>query len=250
MHIMRVPICSALIILLLALSTTRLFSGNLDNKPGYLPDDFYFGLGLNSKYNEYYICAILYPTDDTHIYGIFSVGTYTLSEKMITLHDNITGVDFEGELTSDSTVVFTKACHFMKNSPMEFGFYEDRYAREEFLGDLDEHKASKLREEHTTSERIEFSSGVYVWPHRGGDIYDMELEINTDGTYKYYMYELLVSKGGWHRENNIMVLTENDSKANYYLLIKNKSLQSMLLPADTHGQVLIKKSVAQYHRMY
>lgn len=60
--------------------------------------------------------------------------------------------------------------------------------------------------------------------------------------YRLYIgaYSFLLSAGTWWRDKNLIILTDSTMKQNFYGLIREKGIQSMVFPGGNRGQYLPK----------
>ena len=74
------------------------------------------------------------------------------------------------------------------------------------------------------------------------DVSSLYLVLTKMHKYRLYIgaYSFLLSAGTWWRDKNLIILTDSTMKQNFYGLIGEKGIQSMVFPGGNRGQYLPK----------
>ena len=70
------------------------------------------------------------------------------------------------------------------------------------------------------------------------DVSSLYLVLTKMHKYRLYIgaYSFLLSAGTWWRDKNLIILTDSTMKQNFYGLIGEKGIQSMVFPGGNRGQ--------------
>ena len=199
-----------------------------------------FDLFLGNK--EY---ALTYTSGADGMFEVasFSFGTYCKNDKGFVLKDLPNGYTMTVEYVNDSSLVFTKGLYCMKSRTLiRKSWDQELYDDVKTLGfDYEQDRKECRRYKHQQN-----ASGCLAGNY-GYDVFCEDnffpLILSKDGSFElsYRSGNLMVSKGTWSREGNLLILQDENLDEPFYALIEEDVIISHYLMGDIKGKKLYKQ---------
>lgn len=164
---------------------------------------------------------------DTMMTGTISFGTFSKTDNGFVLNDQINGYAMEVEYVNDSSLVFTKGPYCMKNrtlilKPWNQSFYDSEYKPTEY----DYQQVEKMRQNYSCQQELSYS---IIGDYNYGTIFEDDfspLTFQEDGSYelRYRSGEILLSKGKWSRQGNLILLQDDFMDEPFYAFVEKDSI--------------------------
>ena len=189
--------------------------------------------------DEYYMELSYNATEDIVYSLVLSYGNYFVKDSLVKLKDKIFGCEIFLSFNNKSNFLeVKKGFAFMSNRC--FNYYGKSY-EDDIL--ITNHKDSaalseerqRYVEKHT--DLLPLSIGLY-----GSDSpFEYKLSLQEQQFYQLSYFDIILSKGQWKREGNILHLCDTTLNCTFHLLIGDGVLISKLLPGDDSGGFVLKK---------
>lgn len=172
--------------------------------------------------NEF-LLAYSSGASDMFMMGTISFGIYSKNDNGFVLHDCFNGYTMEVEYVNDSSLVFTKGPCCMKNRMLIWGpWNQSFYDSEDKLTEYDYQQVEKMRQNYSCQQELSCS---IIGDYNYGTIFDdgfSPLELQEDGSYelRYRFGEILLSKGQWSRQGNLILLQDDFMDEPFYAFIE------------------------------
>ncbi len=193
--------------------------------------------------NEYIVKMSHRASPDFMMSNVFSFGTFTKDAAgTYVFTDKTHGFTMTMEIASKTTqekVLFVKnAFSWMGNNYFSLtsskaatpqNITENFLSAEELVSFRNKNKAEK--------RAVKIENGQYK---SGLDGY--VLTLNQNKTYSLHFYNMVLSKGNWNTENNLLILIDGDIKARFYGIVNSDgSIRSALFPGEFNASMFKKE---------
>jgi len=166
---------------------------------------------------------------------IVSVGKFYIKKNIITLIDHKWDFTMQAQIQNDGTIMFVSAFPFIQNQIFEHFSYNNSVEYDDYLtfkyqycfkiripSELKQQKLHQLfyglyEDEYNT----QYEGTKFFFTHHS---YELYINHNLEYTLKYK--NLLVSKGTWSRDGNVLILFDENLQHSFYLIITEKGLKS------------------------
>lgn len=207
---------------------------NLDwNEEGFSCDILF----INGS--EYYIDLSYYATDDIVYTLVLSYGNCITEGSLIKMTDKRFGYEMLMECDEDCLKV-KKGFSFMNNRCLNYNGWS--YTNDVPIANHKDSVAlSEDRQRYVEkhADLLPLPIGLYA----SDSPFNYKLSLREQQVYQLFYYDIVLSKGQWKRDGNILQLYDTALNCTFHLLVGNGVLVSKLLPGDnTEGLVLKKKS--------
>ncbi|MCF8308265.1 MAG: hypothetical protein K9I68_04565 [Bacteroidales bacterium] len=158
-----------------------------------------------------------------------SYGSYQWEGNNVYLHDNYNDLNMVFKKKGDELMP-VKAFLFLKNTSFKKR-NEDRYR-----SSLNKYEISPLEQQIEEVKTKSIAAPITLrGTYRGGFSGHFRLFFTENNQYKYWYQDLLISKGEWRRENNIIKMQDAFLKHSFTMVVKNyNQLISLFLPRKEH----------------
>ena len=191
------------------------------------------------KYGGYTISLTCFPSEDIISTASIARGHWKKdSDGMVCLTDGSNGTVMKATIEKDSVLRFVSAFDALMKKPLE---RTDLYVQDDPYLSRDSVRSFIRKHQRRPIVEAGNLSGHY------GDTtkpYSLFLELTKMHKYRLYMISRsnLLSTGTWWRDKNLISLTDSTMKQNFYGLIDEKGIQSMVFPGGNRGQYLPKQN--------
>ncbi len=187
--------------------------------------------------SEYYIDLSYYATDDIVYSLVLSYGNYITEGSLVKMMDKRFGYEMYMKSNGNKLEV-KKGFSFMNNRCFSY----DKLSYKDDIPITNHKDSAALSEERQRyvekhTDLLPLPIGLY-----GSDSpFEYKLSLQEQQFYQLSYFDIILSKGQWKREGNILQLFDTTLNCTFHLLIGDGVLISKLLPGDDSGGFVLKK---------
>lgn len=193
--------------------------------------------------SEYYIDLSYYATEDIVYTLVLSYGNYITESSLVKMTDKRFGYEMLVEC-NEGCLKVKKGFSFMSNRCFNYSGWS--YTNdvpitnhEDSVALLEERQ--KYVEKH--SDLLPLPIGLYA----SDSPFAYKLSLQEQQVYQLCYYDIVLSKGKWKRDGNILQLHDTALDCTFHLLIGVNVLVSKLLPGDNTGGLVLKRKSTNKH---
>lgn len=210
----------------------------------------YYNLRIYNK--TYYELRCIQSYENSELYNSFilSMGRISYNKDSICLKDIMNNYDLKGlfeldTLTELTYISINDSYEYFKDSSIVVSFRNGEEYNETCtnISNVKIYKSNVLLKanENYGKKKLTLKYGVYSIKY---NTLEYKLEIYSNGAYKYYFNNRILSEGDWKIKQNLLFLNENKNSQQYILIIINKGTVSPvylpLLYAENIKNILMK----------
>ena len=187
--------------------------------------------------SEYYIDLSYYATEDIVYTLVLSYGNYITEGSSVKMTDKRFGYEMLMESNGDCLKV-KKGFSFMNNRCFNYSgwSYENDVP---ITNQKDSMALSEERQRYVKKQAdlLPLPIGLYA----SDSPFAYKLSLQEQQVYQLSYYDIVLSKGKWERDGNILQLHDTALNCTFHLLIGDGALVSKLLPGDDSGGFVLKR---------
>ncbi len=159
------------------------------------------------------------------VFLTLSWGDYSIRGNKMLFNDRVAG--FKMEASIEGNEIKFRRDYFPDIDKHVWDILRSNESTSSLFAIFDCKKAERYRNDYDKKFRkpFEFTPGVY----------NHSLEISENGEWKKKHRDLVLAEGKWHRKRNILILNCPKLKCDFYMVIGEEKLTSMLLLGDVFG---------------
>ena len=163
-----------------------------------------------------------------------SYGTYNKNDNGFVLDDLVNGYTMAVEYVNDSSLVFTKGPYCMKDRLLTWQPWDQELYEEEKITDFNYDQLETERQTYSNQQAL---SNTIIGDYSYGALYGDDfspLVLREDSSYelRYNSGNVLLSKGQWSRQGNLLLLQDEYMDKPIYALIEVDSIMFRFFIGD------------------
>jgi hypothetical protein len=169
---------------------------------------------------------------------VLSIGRFKVRNDTIFLIDEVHGFEMEMVILNHKEIMAIKSFYFLQNEIFYLYSQNEEPVSSMIIPNINIIILQTERKDYNLLHKDLFCFKFGNFVSNNG----YNLQINPDKTYSLYFKEILISCGNWKRTHNELVFYDEILRQEFYVVIGDNLLISMLLPGDYKGIILTKQN--------